>query len=292
MIYLKLSGGLGNQMFQLASAIAIATKKNTSVSIDISQFSEKNSDTHTNREFELGNIFNLGTIEIASKSSFDFLLKKGIASKVKRKILNGSVFYETNLHYQPSIKDLTKLAYIEGYFQSEKYFSEFKEEVLKRFTFTKPIAKKTAEAEKLINNTKAIAVHIRRGDYLNNKHTNDIHGVLPLSYYKKALQHFDLSNHQLFFFSDDIEWVKESFSYLDETKITFVSWNSGDDSWQDMYLMSKCNHFIIANSSFSWWGAWLSINKDKIVICPEKWFSNLKMNTQTKDLIPKDWIRV
>ena len=292
MIILKLFGGLGNQMFQLATLKSLSLLKKTKIGVDISSFEKESSAEYTSRSFELERIFDLNEVSITTLKSYNYLLNNNLNSRIKKKLFNGSVFFENGLTYQPEVKSITKNAYLEGYFQSEKYFADFRKEILNLFNFKSKQSTKTMEAEKLICTTDAIAIHIRRGDYASNKHVNSVHGTLPLSYYLNALNHFDVKNAHLFFFSDDIQWVKDNFNFIAPKQATFVNWNTGDDSWQDMYLMSKCHHFIIANSSFSWWGAWLSTHSTKKVICPKTWFIDPIRNQQTKDLIPKNWIRL
>ena len=240
----------------------------------------------------MGEVFDIKDVQIVPSKDFEYLTNSDFISKVKRKILKGSAFYEPNLLYHSTINGVTKNVYLEGYFQSERYFSKYRSEIIDLFKFTKEPSVQTQEAIDSISKQNTIAIHIRRGDYQTNKKIKSIHGVLPLSYYKKALEHFDLSNHHILFFSDDIDWVKNHFDFLTENQSTFVNWNTGDDSWQDLYLMSKCHNFIIANSSFSWWGAWLSTHKNKSVICPQTWFADKDRNSLTSDLIPTNWIRV
>ncbi|MFK8037022.1 MAG: alpha-1,2-fucosyltransferase [Crocinitomicaceae bacterium] len=292
MIYIKIRGGLGNQMFQFAAAVALSKEKKTTIGIETSEFLKPDSNNYTSRVFELGDVFNLVDAQIVSKKSYNYLIEDNFFFKLKRKLFNGSVFYETNLAFDPTINKLSKNGYIEGYFQSEKYFLKYRESLLSLFTFSKKPSIKTTQTIAKINKTSSIAIHIRRGDYQKNREINNVHGVLPLSYYEDALKHFDLSESHLLFFSDDIDWVKESFNFLNQVNVTYVNWNTGKDSWQDLFLMSNCKHFIIANSSFSWWGAWLSTNENKTVICPKQWFADKNLNKNTSDLIPKRWIRI
>lgn len=132
-----------------------------------------------------------------------------------------------------------------------------------------------------------MSVHIRRGDYLSASFANGFGNCCPLDYYQRAIAMISKTvDKPLFvFFSDDMEWVKENFAGED---CLFVSHNKGVDSWQDMYLMSLCNHNIIANSTFSWWGAWLNHHEDKMVIAPKKWWSTI----ENDDVVPETWMRI
>ena len=129
-----------------------------------------------------------------------------------------------------------------------------------------------------------VSVHIRRGDYLNNVGR---FGLCELSYYREAIKYIKsiVDNPKFVFFSDDMAWAKDN---IDNDEAVFVSWNQGKDSWQDMYLMSHCQHNIVANSSFSWWGAWLNGNPHKVVVAPKKWF----MYSPNYDIIPDNWITI
>ena len=226
---------------------------------------------------------NICTRDITHHSFFD---------KIKRKLIGGYYFLEKGLSFQIEHKNCTKNTYIEGYFQSEKYFVAIQNKIRQHFTFKTKTNTQTKALALKIKKQQPIAIHIRRGDYVKNKLINQTHGTCNIDYYKKALKLFDLKNHELYFFSDDINWVKDNFDFINLKKATFIDWNIGQDSWQDMYLMSLCQNFIIANSSFSWWGAWLSTYKDKKIIAPKQWFNDEIKNNQTKDLIPNNWIRI
>jgi hypothetical protein len=141
-----------------------------------------------------------------------------------------------------------------------------------------------------IKNSNSISIHIRRGDYVSNQHTNDIHGLCSLDYFYKSVQYMNskIYNPIYFIFSDDMDWVKKNFN-TENLKYKFIETNMNQNHL-DLILMSYCKHNIISNSSFSWWGAWLNININKIVIAPKIWFANKKMNNLISDLIPNNWI--
>ncbi len=293
MIFLKITGGLGNQMFQYATAYALAKKNKTNIGIDLSEINKKEGkENFTYRDFQLNSIFNISNYQLIPTHRYSFIINHSFFNKIKRKLIGGTYFLEKNLTYQKDINLCKKNSYIEGYFQSEKYFIEFENEIRNQFNFKGKFNLKTNVLAVKIKQSPSLAIHIRRGDYINNKIINQTHGTCNLHYYKKALSLFDLKKHHLYFFSDDINWVKNNFNFIDLNNATFVDWNKGDNSWQDMYLMSLCENFIIANSSFSWWGAWLSVNKNKKVIAPKKWFADKIKNEQTKDLFPTSWIKI
>ena len=170
-----------------------------------------------------------------------------------------------------------------GYFQSEKYFLHNRDEILKLFSPPKPLEDLICRKySKIIGNNRYVSVHIRRGDYLLPKFSGH-HTNLGREYYQKAMSHFP-DDSTFVFFSDDIEWCKQTFG----KKNSFFVENTNDVI--DMYLMSKIPNNIIANSSFSWWGAWLNTNGDKKVIRPKNWFGPLNSHLITKDLTPEEWV--
>ena len=184
--------------------------------------------------------------------------------------------------------------YLEGYWQSEKYFIEISDIIRKEFSLTKNIlsamSKGTENLAQKISSMKSVSVHIRRGDYVNEAKTTKMHGFCTSDYYNKAIEVLSskIINPHFFIFSDDVEWVEKSF--FQTYPITNVSRITEVDPIQDLYLMSLCQNHIIANSTFSWWGAWLSGNQKKIVCAPSKWFHDKNINTQ--DLLPGAWIKI
>lgn len=180
---------------------------------------------------------------------------------------------EPNFHYTEMPKLLSTNTLLSGYFQSYKYFKPYEKEIREDFTFKEPIGKVEDIA----------SIHVRRGDYLE---LEDHHPTCELSYYMDAIDEFPLDT-QFKIFSDDIEWCKD---HMFSDRYTF---SEGLSAQEDMQLMSKCSRgHIIANSSFSWWAAWLNPNKEKIVVYPSKWFGPAKIGYDTKDLCPKKWIKV
>jgi hypothetical protein len=176
--------------------------------------------------------------------------------------------------------------YLDGYFQSEDYFKSIREQLLSDFQF--PGLNETArelENEIAASGT-AVGVHVRRGDYLKP----DIlayHGVLPLAYYQQAKREIESSvtNPHYFVFSDDPEWCRSNFSFLG-SNAKIVS-QAVDNAWTDMYLMSLCKHHIIANSSYSWWAAWLNKNPEKLVVAPKNWFASIAI-----EIVPSKWKKI
>jgi len=193
---------------------------------------------------------------------------------------------ERHFYFNPKISKLSDNTYIEGYWQSEKYFKSIENIIRQEVTLKKPFFNKY---KSLIDKTNSIAIHIRKGDYVTDMKTNEAHGVCPLDYYYTAIKKIveSVALPHFFVFSDDITWAKNNLKI--KHPVIFVS-DKQNKNHEELMLMSMCKHQIIANSAFSWWGAWLNNNPNKIVIAPRKWFNNLSINT--KDLIPEPWIKI
>lgn len=295
MIVARMDGGLGNQMFQYALASILAQRNSDSVLLDKSFFDQTEKRLgHTPRKFELA-VFN-NAYTFASNTDLLFFKQLSVFNKLKRELgINYPKMYqEPSFCYNKKALALQTPVYIKGFFQSYKYFIGYEKLIRELFTF--PLESLDVVNEKLmatIKNTNAIAIHIRRGDYINDLTTQQYHGNCSVEYYLEAiaLVATKVNDMKLFFFSDDSEWVKEQFESLPYPKI-FVDHNAGESSWKDMLLMCSCKHNIIANSSFSWWAAWLNTNPQKMVVAPKKWFVKSEADMNTSDLIPPQWIRL
>jgi len=293
MIIIKLQGGLGNQMFQYAFASILAKKNNDCLLIDKSFFEEvEKKPGFTPREFDLP-VFKKTNSEASSKVIFLFH-HLSFFNKIKKKIGFNypKIYNEPFFGFCKKALDLKSPVYINGYFQSYKYFIENERFIKNIFSF--PIKELDLRNKNILSDiqkSNTISVHIRRGDYVNDKITQQFHGNCDLDYYLEAISLLasQYNTFTLLFFSDDSDWVKEQFEYLPYPKI-FIDHNKNENSWKDMFLMSSCNHNIIANSSFSWWAAWLNENLDKTVIAPKKWFEAKDLDTKT--LLPEEWIQL
>ena len=200
-------------------------------------------------------------------------------------------FIENEYSYNASIENTGKDCFLSGYWQSSRYFMAIEFLIREEFKFQKVSDKKNVNKVAQIKNENSVSLHIRRKDFVNNKY-HDIHGTCSIEYYLKAVKYIAdmIKSPHFFIFSDDIEWAGTNLNLA--FPYEFVSGNTGELSYIDMQLMSLCKHNIIANSSFSWWGAWLNRNPDKIVIAPEQWFVDESMNAKTTDLIPETWLRL
>ena len=175
-----------------------------------------------------------------------------------------------------------------GNWQSYKYFKNAETPVREKFSFnTSLISKNTEELANEMNSCNSVSIHIRRDDYMSEKFIDGLGSVCNEEYYRNAINYIldNVKDTRFYVFTDDHKWVSEN---LKVNSATFVKFNCNENSWQDMFLMSKCKHNIIANSTFSWWGAWLNCFQDKIVIAPKRWWSTLKKD----DVIPEDWVRL
>jgi hypothetical protein len=183
--------------------------------------------------------------------------------------------------------------FLRGFWQSEKYFLDCREEILKEFSFKNKFSDENLKIAKKIQEKSSVAIHVRRGDYISNPGASKTFVSLEVQYYQKAIEKLDIDipHALLVFFSDDISWVKKNIinRLLSNYEYIIVDNNKGDESYNDMRLMSLCDHNIIANSSFSWWGAWLNQNPRKQIIAPKKWFL---IDKNTNDLYPNNWIKI
>jgi hypothetical protein len=283
MIVSHIIGGLGNQMFQYAAGRTLAHLNKTFIKLDVSSL-EKNK----LRSFDLL-CFNVN-IDFATRQEINNLLpahnfEKAFQyfSPLKRR----SYYREKKFCFDEKVLRLGPNVYLKGYFQSEKYFLPAKAVIKADLTFKNDIAKNLEEFSASLKNVNSVSIHIRRGDFSKDAITADYHGTLGVDYYSSAIELIKskITNPIFYFFSDDINWVKENLQ-IPEAK--FVSDNITKNHFEDLYLMSQCSHNIIANSSFSWWGAWLNNNPGKLVIAPKNWFN--KGPKDTYDLYPDDWI--
>lgn len=269
-------GGIGNQMFCYAFYYVLKKRSFLSyVDIDIYPTS-----VHHNG-FELNKIFR--SIKL-KKWKFYRRLNK-IHSILFTKFLFKKIYENSSGHYQKLKCEIAPFIVYHGFWQSELYFLNYKNDIKRLFQFDR--SKLTRKNEHLlchIINNESVSIHIRRGDYLFNE---ELGMVCSISYYRKALEIiYDKLNNAIFYvFSDDPSWVKINFDFFE---YHLIDWNTKNDSWQDLFLMSQCKHNIIANSSFSWWAAWLNNNKDKIVISPKKWYKT----KIAPDIVPMSWIKI
>ncbi|RKG46098.1 MULTISPECIES: alpha-1,2-fucosyltransferase [Acinetobacter] len=275
-IIIKLKGGLGNQIFQFATALNHALDNECELIIDISHLNHD-----ALREYELVNL------NLKYKILKNNLHRKFFIFFISLLNFRKPTFFtekENFNFYQLPYNDKSILI-LDGYFQNFKYFEKNKQNLIDIFNIDYP------NDLNLINirNTNSVALHVRRGDYINNQKTNNIHGSCSIEYYNSAIKKFNDKSYTFFIFSDDINWVKDNIKITNEHY--FVSDTNLSD-FQEFVLMKNCKHFIISNSTFSWWAAWLSNTPQKTVICPKNWFKDPTLNNLSKKNIINNWIKI
>ncbi len=288
MIIVKIYGGLGNQMFQYALGRTLSLKNKAQLKLELSFFN--NSGMAIAREYGL-NHFNIEGEPATIDDLWQFT-NRGFSRKVSERLkpfYRRQIVNEPHYNFAPNILKIIGDKFLSGYWQSEKYFLPIADIIRRDFTLRDEYKNLPTELVNKIKNSNSISIHFRRGDYVASPEVNKVIGVKTLDYYYQALSVVaqKVDRPHLFIFSDDIEWVRNNFKTTHE--ITFIS-GSGLKDYQEMILMSLCQHNILANSSFSWWGAWLNNNPNKIVIAPKKWLNDSAVNTQ--DLIPDNWIKL
>ncbi len=292
MIIVKLMGGLGNQLFQYATGRSLALSRGVALKLDLS-FLEEVQEGNTPRHFALHHF----GITAQTASAWDVAqmmdgegrhLEAAVARLIGR--LRGCRHYrERWFHFDPEVRALPDNVYLEGYWHSERYFVEHSANIRKELTVTAELMGRNRELADKLSVVNAVSVHVRRGDYVHNPTTNAYHGVCAPEYYHRAAEVIASSVVDPLFvvFSDEPGWAVQHLKF--RFPVCHVT-DNGETPHEDLRLMSLCKHHIIANSSFSWWGAWLSANPDKIVIAPERWFNNPTINTV--DLTPVGWHRI
>lgn len=274
MLIVYLCNQLGNQMFQYALYRKLLYL-GKDVKLDVRHFRKYL------EHYRLDNIFDLN-LSIATTKEIKYI--QGYIARLKRKIFGecSPIFNEVNTDTMIFKKEVFQYEnmYLYGFWQSEKYFSDIRNILLSEFNFPEINDDKNMDILKKIQQHISVSIHVRRGDYVTS-----IFPTMTKDYYQRAMDYFFKKYSNVFFvvFSDDISWAKKYISFKNGI---FVNWNNGKESYKDMQLMSLCNHNIIANSSFSWWGAWLNRNEDKEIIAPSKWFYHRK----TPDIYCPGWI--
>jgi len=277
MIITRLMGGLGNQMFQYAAAKCLAAKRGAPLKLDVSLYGTSQEGL-TPRRFELG-CFALD-YDIASEQDIS-LARNGRGFKYIRE---GAPGFERAFFKFPDN------AYLDGYCQSERYFKNIEKVIREDFIFRGSQRGVNKELAEKILSAGSVSVHIRRTDYVSDPKINVHHGICGLEYYLAAVSEIGskVKDPYFFVFADDIDWAKQNFKV--KHQVEYIAHNRDENSFEDMRLMSQCRHNIIANSTFSWWGAWLNVNPGKIVVAPKKWFRDGE--TGKNEIVPKEWIKL
>ena len=300
MIVAKLMGGLGNQMFQYATGRFLSEKYGWPLLLDIEWYRHQELRRYTLDCFNIRE--NLFTNFHKSKfNNYGFNQSEICIAKILRKVGLGGIanfFNERSLVITEKNEDLIlspevsefDSIYITGDLQNHKYFEEIRNILLFEYT---PRYQPSVEFKSSINklqNTNSVSIHLRFGDYLHDVITSKTHGALSIEYYKKGIDYIKsrIKNPVFYVFSDDVIKAKEFMDSI-ETNYEILSTNKASHAFEDLTLMSKCKHNIIANSTYSWWSAWLNSNDSKIIVSPKNWFKKTKINP---NLIPPSWIQI
>lgn len=288
-ITVRLIGGLGNQLFQYAAARALALRHGVLVKLDLSGF-----ESYGLRRYELDAYpIAAGIATPDELAAIDARQPTGgllgrVLARLRPRLAQH--YREPHFHYDPELARQALPIFMDGYWQSERYFSDVADVIRQDLTPRDALEPNNAAVAADIGKANAVSLHVRRGDYVSNSHTNAYHGVCSLDYYHAAVAYIreKVVDPHLFIFSDDHDWTRDNLKF--DLPTTYVVANAADRGFRDMQLMSLCRHHVIANSSFSWWGAWLNPSPAKIVVAPAIWFA-ASMN-DTRDLVPTSWVRL
>lgn len=291
MIVVEILGGLGNQLFQYALARSLSIKKNMQIKLDPTYF--KN---NTMRRMAL-NEFRIKSENASETELKEFGYEQGFPGVIQKAMDRFKPWYSRKIVREqafPFCPDIWKAhdgSILKGYWQSEKYFVSIENEIRNEIILAKEMSKESKAILEIIKGEESVSLHVRRGDYADNPVTNAFHGLCPESYYREAVALVRSNNpgvSRFFVFSDDPIWVEKNFSI--GFPFQTIKHNALGQECEDLMLMSCCSHHVLANSSFSWWGAWLCEKPEKFVVAPKQWFKGA--NLDTRDLIPHSWHRL
>ncbi|MFZ4396972.1 MAG: alpha-1,2-fucosyltransferase [Kiritimatiellia bacterium] len=289
MVIVSLTGGLGNQLFQYAAGRAVALRQRTSLLMDITAF-----EIYTLRAYRLSN-FNIQE-SIAHTGWLPRLFGRP-TNRYLRSLRRRLPYFwlqrvkeRTQFAFDPDIFKNGRHVLLEGFWQNERYFREIAPLLRDEFSLRNQTDRENADMAVTIRNVNAVSIHVRRTDYVMNVRTAQTHGACSAAYYQAAMQMIcaNVRDPHFFVFSDDAAWAKNNLQFA--TPVTFVTHNQAERDYEDLRLMTLCRHHIIANSSFSWWGAWLGTNPGRIVIAPKRWFADETVDTS--GLVPNGWRKI
>ena len=286
-------GGLGNQMFQYAFCLALNNKgKKTRILISHYLYYSHHNGFNLRKAFKINMSFPLNLLNFFLLNC-EFLYKNRISASFFRRVIKRYqkwkyiVYHEKKeFEYDRDVFDQKSKLFI-GVWQSIQYFADINELIAHEFVFRIPKDKRNREIIEKIINCNSVSIHIRRGDYLNSQWEKTLSVIKGVNYYVNSIDYIEkkITAPYYFIFSDDIMWAKDN---LKLSNCSYIDHNKGKDSYIDMYLMSMCKHNIIANSTFSWWAAWLNSNEDKVVIMPDRWING----DTTPGIFPDKWIKM
>jgi Glycosyl transferase family 11 len=288
-IVTKLQGGHSNQLFQYATGRCLAVRLGVELFMDTQWFGAI-AEGDTPRVYELDRyrfdqrFVGADSFTLTGQTSRSWPWRRRGKPTLEHHRQQGHGF-------DARVLQLPDNAYLEGWWQDERYFKEIRQRLLDELELRDPVAGKNVDWLRRIRDRVSVSVHVRRGDYVTNPATTEFHGVLGVSYYEAALERLAEAtgelDFELFVFSNDIDWCKSELDLRYPT--TFI--DGGNSGPEDMHLMKHCKHHVVANSSFSWWGAWLSEYRAKVVIAPKNWFSDATVNSET-EIVPPSWLQI
>lgn len=294
LVVTKLIGGLGNQLFQYAAGRQLAELNDGILKVDLTAF-----ETYTLHAYGLHHFDT--AVDVATPrelKAFQRLKESRVLQKVAAHPATGitrfgSHFYvrEKSLAFDDRILAIRGNVYLEGYWQSENYFRDIRTQLRSELMIkAAPDRENQRMASRIVEGPSA-SIHVRLGDYVSDPVTRSAHGLLPIEYYKSAIAHMleIVPGVAFYLFSDDPDAAAKMFR-LESASITVVDINNADRNFEDLRLMSLADHHIVANSSFSWWGAWLGKNQDGVVVAPRRWFADPSRTSD--DILPTRWIRL
>ncbi len=290
---MRLNGGLGNQLFQFSAAYALALKNKDTLKLDLSALNNPTS-KQTQRKPDFLEFDFISAFEKATPLEINKLRNPyGFFSKLRR-IFNKKLLNKYYHDWHPEIMDLKGNIYLEGYFQTEYYFKDISIQLVNNLRLNNQLIKNSWDISQIIASKKnSVSVHIRRGDYISNPKAKYFHDVCTKEYFYRAIDFLEheIGNINLLVFSDEIAWVRDNMKWKQGT--VFVSDLKGSDGKalsgpQELLLMSSCQHNIISNSTFSWWGAYINLNKNKKIVAPNIWNKSPIFNH--KNIIPQGWV--
>jgi len=291
MICVRLEGGIGNQLYQYAAGRALALRHRTGLLLDTTTLQRRIRGV-THRRFELQHFQHSAHLCAPTASSLFPWFHR--AAAVSHWISPWRTFVEKGVSYENDFSGLPDQTYLVGYWQSFRYFSSVADQVVADLVPVSPLSAASNAIAQRMDSSVSVALHVRRGDYVSLVAAAELHGTLSPAHYEKAMARVSetVGHARYFVFSDDAEWCRANLRL--ENDAVFVTHNTGADAWQDLLLMARCQHHIIANSSFSWWGAWLADQRrhaaaSHLVVAPARWFAG-RPEQNLHDRYPAHWV--
>jgi hypothetical protein len=280
MIIVRLSDGLGNQMFQYAFGRALSVRRGVPLRLDLSAYQR-----------DRKRVYGLSQFLVME----DFVTEEEVLKVVSRPLdptqpwWDQPVVKPEHFHYDEDVTRVPSAGYFVGYWQTERHFADLAGLIRLEFTPRSPLSGANLDAARTIAARNAVSLHVRRGDYVSDRTVNALHGICSLDYYRRAVAHVmeRVERPEFFIFTDDPDWVRAN---LKLGAPAYLIAHNGNAPVEDLRLMSLCRHHILANSSFSWWGAWLAERPGQVVCAPRRWFTGYPHDT--RDLTPDRWVRL